>query len=278
MKTIKYLLIFVLGITSLMSCLVEEEERSSANDQGPQVAGFADASHSIAGIANGDTYDFDLKMQVKGPNINDMQSDVTVNIEVDPSSSAIEGTHFSFSSKSVTLSRSNNYLGFLPITLLTAGINAPLAPEDVPTLYLRVSDANSNENVVGNGKLLQVNFNYLCFSDLAGLYDLITDRSNGASVAFPGEEITEVSTGYYKTTSIYRWAVGSIAPDQGFNFYDVCNVISVPDQDLAQGYYSNDVYETAPGSVDPVTGDLKIFYAVVFGSGPALCVGTYTKL
>lgn len=278
MKTIKYLLIFAVSIASLTSCLVDDEENSSANGDGPNVAGFTDGSFTMSGISSGESYTFDLKMAAKGPTIKDMTSDVTLTIGVDPTSTAIEGTHFALPSSTVTLSASDNYLGFFPITLLTEGIDAPLDPEEVPVLRLLVTDGSSSDNIINNGTPITINFAYLCFSDLAGLYDLTLDRSNGASVFFPGEEIFEVGTGYYKTTSIYRWAVGSIAPDHGFNFFDVCGVISVPDQDLAQGFYGNDVYETAPGSVDPVTGDLVIFYAVDFASGPALCTGTYIKL
>jgi hypothetical protein len=117
-----------------------------------------------------------------------------------------------------------------------------------------------------------------CSSDLAGTYNLTVTRSNGAPVNFPNEVITEVSPGVYKTESIYKWAVGSIAPDQGFNFVDVCGELTVPDQGLAQGYYSNAVKMTEPGYVDGATGDLKIFYSVDFDSGAVTCVATYTKI
>jgi len=117
-----------------------------------------------------------------------------------------------------------------------------------------------------------------CSSDLAGTYSLTTVASNGNIKTFPNEKIIEISPGVYKTESIYTWDVGAIAPDQGFNFVDVCGELTVPDQDLAQGYYSNDVFNNEPGIVDGATGDLKIFYTVSFGSGDVACVGTYTKI
>jgi hypothetical protein len=117
-----------------------------------------------------------------------------------------------------------------------------------------------------------------CASSLAGAYSLVVQRDNGADVIFPNEIITEVSPGYYKTSSIYRWAVGSIAPDQGFNFNDVCGTLNAPQQGLAQGYYSNQVYSFADGSADPTTGELIIYYIVEFGSGPVENIATYTKL
>ena len=117
-----------------------------------------------------------------------------------------------------------------------------------------------------------------CASSLAGAYSLVVQRDNGADVIFPNEIITEVSPGYYKTSSIYRWAVGSIAPDQGFNFNDVCGTLNAPQQGLAQGYYSNSVYSFADGSADPTTGELIIYYIVEFGSGPVENIATYTNL
>ena len=117
-----------------------------------------------------------------------------------------------------------------------------------------------------------------CASSLAGAYSLVVQRDNGPDVIFANEIITEVSPGYYKTSSIYRWAVGSIAPDQGFNFNDVCGTLNAPQQGLAQGYYSNSVYSFADGSADPTTGELIIYYIVEFGSGPVENIATYTKL
>jgi len=114
-----------------------------------------------------------------------------------------------------------------------------------------------------------------CSSDMAGFYNLTTARDNGADVSFPNEMITEKGVGLYKTESTYRWAVGSIAPDQGLDFTDVCGELTVPVQGLAQGYYSNEVKGTEPGSLDGVTGDFVLYYNVDFASGGVNCVGTF---
>ncbi|MGK0307240.1 MAG: hypothetical protein ACI8RP_000191 [Urechidicola sp.] len=117
-----------------------------------------------------------------------------------------------------------------------------------------------------------------CSSALAASYNLTMVASNGWNINFPNEVVSEKGVGVYKTESIYRWAVGSIAPDQGYDFQDVCGEITVPEQGLAQGYYSNTVMGTEPGQVDGVTGNLKIYYSVDFSSGAVTCVGTYIKL
>ena len=119
-----------------------------------------------------------------------------------------------------------------------------------------------------------------CASDLAGAYSLRFTSNFGHDITFPNELISEVSPGLYKTTTTYRWDAGTIAPDQGFNFTDVCGTLNVPQQGLAQGYYSNQVYNFSDGSVNPTSGELKIYYITEFGGGTTKieCTGIYTKL
>lgn len=118
-----------------------------------------------------------------------------------------------------------------------------------------------------------------CASDLAGAYSLRFTSNFGHDITFPNEIISEVNPGEYKTTTTYRWAAGSIAPDQGFNFTDVCGTVSVPQQGLAQGYYSNQVYGFEDGLVE-ADGTIKIYYIIEFSGGATKieCTGVYTKL
>ena len=175
----------------------------------------------------------------------------------------------------------------LPVSASFSSVNEFLDGLNVSASDLRIGDQiefqvkvfTTTGNVYYEGSnFSKYNVTINCASNLAGAYSLILSRDNGADVAFPNEIITEVSPGYYKTESTYRWAVGTIAPDQGFNFNDVCGTLTAPQQGLAQGYYSNKVYSFEDGSADPVTGDLVIKYIVEFGSGPVECIGTYTKL
>jgi hypothetical protein len=118
-----------------------------------------------------------------------------------------------------------------------------------------------------------------CLSDLAGAYSLRMISSNGYDVTFPNEMITEVSPGVYNTSSTYAWALNTYSATQGFEFNDQCTILSVPEQGLFLGMYGgNPVQGTAPGLVDPATGDLTIYYSVGFSSGSVDCIGQYTKL
>ena len=119
-----------------------------------------------------------------------------------------------------------------------------------------------------------------CASSLAGAYSLHFTSNFGHDITFPNEIIYEVSPGVYKTTTTYRWEAGTIAPDHGLNFNDVCGTLTVPQQGLAQGYYGNQVYGFDDGSADTTTGELKLFYITEFSGGATKieCTGVYTKL
>jgi hypothetical protein len=260
MKTIKYILIFVLSFATVTSCLVEDTEPSAKNDEGLNIAGFTDNNTTLGAIASGDTYDFDLKIEVKGPTYKEMTSDVVLTIEVDPTSTAIEGTHFEFATKTATLKASNNYLGYIGITMLSEGIVAPL--DVAPVLKLRVTDASSDANVINNGKLLTVNFNYLCFSNLSGVYDataVYTAYSGAKSNLEWVDTISETGTGEYRTTEVGHWLGGLGVGTPGFTFYDICNSINIPGQNLVETYGN---WVAGAGSVDPDTGIIlcRIFY------------------
>lgn len=117
-----------------------------------------------------------------------------------------------------------------------------------------------------------------CSSDLAGNYDLTLVRDDGASWSRPGEVITEVGVGTYRTTTTGGWAPGQYSATQGYDFTDICGSITVANQDLFQGMFSNDVEGTEAGTVDGVTGNLSITYSIDFTAGPSTYTGTYVKL
>jgi hypothetical protein len=268
MKTIKYILIFVFCFASLTSCIVDETEPSAANGEGPNLAGFNDSSLNLGGVADGNSYPFNLKMEVTGPTSKQMTSDVVLTVAVDPSSTAIEGTHFKFDSKTITLSASNNYLGLLPITMLSQGVVAPLAT--APVLVLKVVSATGTDNVINNGKTLKINFNYLCFSNLAKTYNVRTRYVRAASgidqIITYQEAITKTGSGEYRTSRVGHWTVGDLGGTPGFTFLDVCNEITIPQQNLVDLYSNLVEGVSGKSSVNPETGVITMEYTVTGGN------------
>jgi len=115
-----------------------------------------------------------------------------------------------------------------------------------------------------------------CASNLVGMYQVTATRDDGASWDQGIEPIVEVSPGYYKAYTTGGWGWGTIAPDQGYNFNDTCSTLTVPPQNLAQGYYGNDVTPGDDGSV-MANGDLVINYGIGFSSGDRTYQNVYVK-
>ena len=119
-----------------------------------------------------------------------------------------------------------------------------------------------------------------CSSDLAYAYQVITSGYYG-TVNQGIEVLVEKAPGVYKTGTTGGWSAGTIAPDQGFDFVDICGSITVPAQGLAQGYYSNAVYQTddqaAASIANGATGDLHIEYTISFSSGEQAISTNYIR-
>ncbi len=262
---------------TFQSCLVEDETRYDLNDDGPNLAGFEQARTSLSFVSDGSEYNFTVRMKVVGPRLADIQSPVTVTVAADPSSTAIEGTHFRIDQPNLTLDPNNNLLGLFPITILTSGIEAPL--DVAPVLVLNVTDASGDPSVLNNGKTIQITLNYGCSSDLEGTYDVTTLYTTVAGVTSTltwTEVITKTGVGTYRTSRVGHWAPADLGGTPGFTFMDVCDVITIPGQNLVD-LYSNWVEGTDFGTVDPVTGNLFMKYSICTASGCRLYESTFVK-
>jgi hypothetical protein len=266
-----------LAIMTFTSCFVDDDPRLD-NDSGPNLVSFVNSSKVISGIANGNEYENEITLKVKGPTWENMSADVEATVEVDPSSTAIEGTHFVLNSKTITLKAENNYIGKLPITLLTDGITAPL--DESPKLILNLVSA-TGENVINNGKPLKIDLNYLCNSTLGGNYNVklrYVRSSQGIDETYEfTDTFTEVATGEYRSGSVGHWPPSVLGGDPGFTFYDVCNKINIPEQNLVN-LYSNLVKGVAGESyVDPETKVITMQYTICFSDCREYFV-TYTPI
>jgi len=275
MKTLKYILIFILSVGLFNSCLFEETAQElDLNGQGPNLGGFELARTNFAAIADGEEYQFDLKMKVFGPTWTDITNPVTLTIGVDPSSTVVEGTHFRIDNPTITLSPDNNMLGLFRVTMLTEGIETPLPKS--PVLVLTVTEASGDPNVLNSGKPINITFNYACPSFLEGTYNVTMIRDGGAPVTYT-DVITKTGIGEYRTSEVGHWIGGLGVGTPGYTFIDVCGVLTVPGQNLVD-YYSNWVEGTEYGSVDPETGVLHIVYSISSSAWTSVYDCTYVPV
>lgn len=280
MKTLKYFLILILGIGMFNSCLFEETAADlEKNGQGPNIGGFEQARTTLSAIADGEVYNFDLKVKVFGPTSMNLTNDVTLTIAADPSSTAVQGKHYRIDNPNVTLSPGQNMLGYFKITMLTEGIETPLAKS--PVLVLKVTQVTGDPMVLNSGKPISITMNYACPSFLEGTYDVTTEYTgyDGAVTILEWTEtITNTGIGEYRTERVGHWTQAALGGTPGFTFTDVCGQISVPGQNLVD-LYSNWVEGTDFGTVDEETGNLYIEYSVCVDAG-ARCryyKSTYVK-
>jgi hypothetical protein len=282
MKALKYILILILIQGTFHSCLVDDTTRYDLNSTTKNLAGFELNRTSFSFVSDGSEYHFTVKVKVVGPTVTDIKNKVTMTVAVSDSSTAVEGVHYRIDEPTLTLDPDNNLLGLFPVTILTEGIVAPL--DKAPVLVLMVSSATGDPSVTNHGKPIEITLNYGCFSNLAGTYDVhtvITRTVSGAVTEYDWTEtIRQTGIGEYRTEVVaYDGYIEPGTGTAGFTFLDVCNVLSIPQQDLVD-FYSNQVYGNNLGWVDPATGNMHMEYTVetAAAAGFRSCVSDYVRV
>lgn len=248
------------------------------NDDGPNLASFERATTLVAAVADGEEYEFEIRVKVVGPTKDNITSDITLTIGYDAeASTAIEGTHFRIDNPTLILSPGDNLLGHCSFTMLTQGIVTPL---DVsPILALKVTDATGDNNIVASGKPILITMNYACPSFLEGTYDVTTEYTaydGTVSTLNWTEYITEIGVGTYRTGRVGHWTAEDLGGTPGFTFTDVCDVLSIPNQ-LLVDYYGNEVEGTSLGTSNTETGVLYMEYSICYGGNCRYYKSTYVK-
>ena len=178
MKNLKYIIIFILSVGMLNSCdLFDKETVLDLNAEGLNVVTFERIDMPITAIADGTEYLFKLKIKVVGPTVADLTSDITVSLTANDLSTAVVDDMYRIETPSITLSKSNNYLGYVEFSLVTLGNEPPeegSAEADAyvtPMVYLDI-DASGDASVVGSGKGGSLTLNFSEYNKYAGIYDV----------------------------------------------------------------------------------------------------------
>jgi hypothetical protein len=195
----------------------------------------------------------------------------TATVSVDPSSTAVEGTHFSIPSKTININADGeNFLTTLQVMMLTDGIPTPLAT--APKLVLKISDVTGAGKIVASDAKITINLFYLCPSFLADYDYTVSGKYDRPATGYHEdfnhgtEGLVELGPGEFQTGSTGHWGAGGTggflsppATYNGFIFKDVCGVVTIEPQNLG-GFYSNIV--AGSGTVDEVTGNIHLEYTV----------------
>lgn len=177
MKNITYILLLVIGVVFLSSC--SKDDRDVDNIEGTKnLAVFQDYDFGLKALADGSEYDYQFVVRVTGPSMDNMNSDITITLAANDASTADEGQHYRLPEKSITLTKSNNYIALVDITVLTEGNTPPIEGTaefeaySNPVLYLDIASADGNASVIATGKSAEISLNITAPNPFEGIYDV----------------------------------------------------------------------------------------------------------
>lgn len=287
MKKIKLLLLLAIISSSAMVSCVDDDVKTYTD--GSRIVGFknTDASYIFTSADTDPVTQFEPIDLIGGANGTASDTPIVIKYEVDPASTAIEGTEFNFAdaSRQVTIAPGADFAK-LEYTVIPTNLTSNITK----TLILHLTEVTSANGVILEEQKTVTILIAKCESDLAGAYNLtVTREDNNAVYSFLGEIITSTgTTGEYVTSSSGPYGNGALspAPRDGFIFSDVCQSISIPEQNLGD-YYSNLLEGDADsGSVilDPISGEvvsITMHYSIrgfTTGVAQRFYTAVYTKI
>lgn len=284
MKKIKILLLAIISSSAMVSC-VDDDVKTYA--EGSRIVGFknTDASYIYTSTDTEPSLEFEPIHLIGGANGTASDEPIVIKYEVDPASTAIEGTEYNLDhTGEVTILPGQDF------TKLEFTVNpANLIGFITKTLIVNLTEVTTSNGVISEmQKTLTIQI-AKCESNLAGTYNLsVTRQDNNDVYLFPGEIITSTGTNAeYVTSSTGPYGNGDLtidgAPRDGFIFTDVCQSISIEEQYLGD-FFGNIVKgEADSGSVllNSVTHDvisITMHYTIDFASGTRHYTAVYTKI
>ena len=175
MKKITHIFLLIFSITLLTSC-VDDETGLELFEESVNVVTFDRVNDNLVGVTvdGGAEYTFLKKIRVEGPTVSELTNDIIVDAIIAEGTTA-DNTMYRINNLPLTLTKENNYLGYLSITMTTLGNEPPAdgTPEAeayvAPVLKLQLV-ATGDENVVGSGKIGVFTLNFALPNPMAGDY------------------------------------------------------------------------------------------------------------
>jgi hypothetical protein len=275
----KIILLTAIAFASF-SCNTDDSNLDDENFiNSPQVIGFSGKFETVAYFADEGAVSREFPIDVINLGSgNPNGEDITVTYSVDPASTAVEGQEYSFldNSRQVVIPAGGSF-GKLPLTINTGQLNPTMKTQ----LIINLTAVDKDGFVIAEQqKQFKVIF-VGCQSQLAGTYTVVVTRNDGIVRTYLAETVDLVSVNYFKTRTTGTWAAGALpVADQGYNFTDICGDITVAEQGLAQGAYSNVVKGLTTDGTDGFVTDnnnFQVKYEISFAAGNRTYTNVYTR-
>ncbi|WP_323788256.1 hypothetical protein [Psychroserpens sp.] len=286
MKKIKFILLTILSAGIMVSCNIDDSPQQIEADLAntPYVVGFNNTEASPAFVTDGAVYMYSENVVLFGGNDFSTNPNITVNFEVDQSSTAIAGTDYDFvgGTQSVAIPNDRDFATF-DINFYSDVIDV----DNPKTLVLNITSA-TNGVVADQYRTLTITINGICFSDIGGMYSVSTtygfhDFLPTFSSHTMDVEVTALGDGQYSVVDfsggLYTVGPYVAAYNTGPTSFDVvftenCDDISWVDQTDPWGTCIP--LDGGINAVDPDTGVITIsWYCEAYGENG---VSVYTPL
>ncbi|WP_242085755.1 hypothetical protein [Aestuariivivens sediminis] len=272
-------LLIALGV-SFNSCLLEDDNLADTFDDGPNFTSFSNTNQTVSAVADGNIVTAKVNVELQGPNMVGFTEDVSLTIGVDAANTtAIEGVHYTLNTNSITLTAANNYIGTIPVSIITEGIDPPLPVAPILTLTFT---GVTGTNVINSGKDAKLTLIYQCFADLTGTY-MVTNDWCPNSLRQNTTTITKNADGSWRFgTADGYWldsCTGNAGLFNGGNVVELCGEI-LPTGDLDFGTVGGfGIGDILGGTWDAENGVITMQHIeTFFNGGPREWTSTYTRI
>lgn len=198
-----------------------------------------------------------LQIQVNRVSTN-ASSAITMNIAVDPTSTAVNGVHYSLASNSVTIP-AGEFVANFPVTILTGNIE----PTETPQLKLKIESATGAE-LSPNYADLAINIRVVCPSSIS----LATDTWAATGVSGFGTftadvKVTPLGNGRYVISDISAglYAAFGFSTTQEAIYSDNCNALTFVQRRQAEFGISAPTVDPKVGSYNSATKTMVVYWS-----------------
>lgn len=188
----------------------------------------------------------------------DASAAITMNIAVDPSSTAVSGVHYSLASNTVTIP-AGEFVANYPVTILTGNIQ----PTETPQLKLVIASATGAE-LSPNYADLSINIRVVCPSAISVAADVWAATSVSRFGTFVADvSVTPLGAGRYVISDVSAglYAAFGFSTTQEAIYSDNCNKLTFVQARQAEFAISAPVVDPKVGSYTASTKTMVVYWS-----------------